>query len=351
MHDRANGAGWRRRHVLAATLGLAAPAIVGRAQAASGGQVVVGTWGGDYAHLLHDNVDVPLIQPQGIEVVQDIGDEAPRVAKMYAQRRLVNGALDISCNQAPVAYKVADSGLLEPLDETKVPNLAHMRSNLRTRFYAPHIFSELVFIYNPARVSDPPTTFRDLLDAKYNGRIGFPSPSYLYVMMAASLAETGGVTDFEKVKPVMEQLYHNGLKLFAETDPLAAAISSGEIDIGLIWQARVSMWQNAGVPVKAIFPTEGCVLYVSGMSVPKNAPNKANAFKYLNAMLDPSAQQAFAARMGYLATVDNAPLSGKTAEQLKLPDPPPKTVTPDYEYTNRIQNDYNEWWAKLTAKS
>jgi len=36
------------------------------------------------------------------------------------------------------------------------------------------------------------------------------------------------------------------------------------------------------------------------MVVPKNAPNKAVAFKYMNAMLEPSAQQGFAAHMGYL---------------------------------------------------
>ncbi|RZK81478.1 MAG: ABC transporter substrate-binding protein, partial [Methylobacterium sp.] len=48
-------------------------------------QVVVGTWGGDYANLLRDNVE-PLLK--GMAVVTDIGDEDPRVAKLYAQRRL-----------------------------------------------------------------------------------------------------------------------------------------------------------------------------------------------------------------------------------------------------------------------
>ena len=41
-------------------------------------------------------------------------------------------------------------------------------------------------------------------------------------------------------------------------------MKSGEIDVGMMWLARVNMWQNAGIPVKASFPTEGCVLYVSG---------------------------------------------------------------------------------------
>ena len=62
------------------------------------------------------------------------------------------------------------------------------------------------------------------------------------------------------------------------------------------------------------------------MVVPKNAPDKDAAYKYMNALLEPSAQQGFAAHMGYLPTVDDAPLSGKVGEQLAFPDPRPKLV-------------------------
>ena len=64
-------------------------------------------------------------------------------------------------------------------------------------------------------------------------------------------------------------------------------------------------------PSPAAFPKEGCILYVSGMVVPKNAPNKEAAFKYMNAMLDPPAQLGFAANMGYLPTVDRRPADRK----------------------------------------
>jgi putative spermidine/putrescine transport system substrate-binding protein len=41
-----------------------------RAWAQSGGRVVVGTWGGDYARLLAKNVEDPLLKPKGYEVLQ-----------------------------------------------------------------------------------------------------------------------------------------------------------------------------------------------------------------------------------------------------------------------------------------
>jgi len=82
------------------------------------------------------------------------------------------------------------------------------------------------------------------------------------------------------------------------------------------------------------------------MVVPKNAPNREAAFKYMNAMLEPRAQQGFAANMGYLPTVDDAPLSGRVGEQLAFPDPKPKLVTADYPVFAQAMPDLNDWWLK-----
>ncbi len=310
-------------------------------------QVVITTWGGDYANLLKNNIDIPLLKPQGIEVVQDTNDEDPRIAKMYAQRRLPRGTWDVVCLQAVRAYEAKESGLLETLDVEKVPNFAHVLANLRTDFYAPHIYSPQVFIYNPDKVSDPPKTFTDLLDPKWKGKVGVGDINYFYVMMAAALAATGdeNKVDSEQAQQLAMKLNSNGLRLYPSTDSIGAGMKSGEIDVGIMWLARVNMWQNAGIPVKASFPKEGSVLYVSGMVVPKNAPNKAVAYKYLNAMLEPPAQEAFAAKMGYLPTVNDAPLSGKVGEQLALP-PDLKMIVPEYSITSKLQGPISDWWKK-----
>ena len=335
----------RRRHALAGAAALALPAI-GRSARAEQSRVVIATWAGDYGNLLHQNVEAPILQPKGIEIVQDQNDEPPRIAKMFAQRRLPHGSSDVDCVQAVSAYQLDDAGLVEKLDTTKVPNLAHVLPNLRADYYAPHIWSPQVLIYNPDRVKEPPTSFADLLDPKYKGRVGFPDVNAFYVMMAASLYASGTSTDFAKAKELMQKLNDNGAHLYPSTDSAGPPFKTGEIDVGVMWLARVNMWQNAGIPVKASFPKEGCILYVSGMVVPKNAPNKDGAFAYLNAMLEPSAQQNFAAKMGYLPTVDDAPLAGKVAEQLALPDPPPKLLVPDYAVTSKMQAEMQDWWKK-----
>ena len=335
-----------RRQILAGGAAtLAMPALLSRpANAAQ--RVVVGTWGGDYAHLLHDNIDDPLLQPQGIEVVQDIGDEAPRIAKVFAQKSLPRGTADVVCMQAASAYLLDQAGLLEHLDESTVPNLKYVLPNLRTSFFVPHIYSAQILIYSPERANPPPTNFGDLLDPRFKGKVGLPTQNFFLAMMAAGLFESGNQDDFDKSKAFMVKLRDNGLRLYPATDNIGPAFKSGELDAGVMWLARVYMWQNAGIEVKAAFPKEGSMLYISGMAVPKNAPDKPAAFAYLNALLEPSAQQNFAAKMGYLPTVSNAPLSGKVGEQLKLPDPAPKLVVPNYAFDSKIQPEMTEWWKK-----
>ncbi len=345
MPDPAHRTTLPRRAVLGASALLAAPALLAR-RADAAETCVVGTWGGDYARLLRENIDDPILKPMGVEVIQDVGDETPRVAKLTAQRKLPHGTMDIACVGAVNGYRVTDADLVETLDETKVPNLKYVLPALRMPAFVPHIYSAQVIVYNPANVPNPPQSFGDLLDPKWKGKIGMVSTVAQWVMAGASLLETGTTTDFDKAKAFMLKLNANGLRLYPETDALAPAFKSGEIDVGVIWLARSFMWQNAGFPVKGVFPKEGAILYVSGMVVPKNAPNKDAAYKYVNALLEPAAQQGFAAHMGYLPTVENAPLSGKVGEQLAFPEPRPKLVTVDYAAMSKAMSDLNDWWLK-----
>ena len=177
--------------------------------------------------------------------------------------------------------------------------------------------------------------------------------SELRISRRAALAATGDASKMTDpaTRALMTKLNDNGLRLYPSTDSIGAGIKSGEIDVGIMWLARVIMWQNAGIPVAASFPTEGSVLYVSGMVVPKNAPNKTAAFAYLNAMLDPSSQTRFAEHMGYLPTVDNCPLTGKIGEQLALPKPAPKMFVPAYDVVSKTQAETADWWKKNVQHS
>jgi putative spermidine/putrescine transport system substrate-binding protein len=339
-----------RRHVLAAGATIAAaPALFGRAAHAAD-RCVVGTWGGDYARLLRENIDDPIAKPKGLEVVQAVGDEAPRLAQLVAQKQLPRGALDIACMGAPSGYLAAQKDLLETLDATKVPNLKNVIPLLKSgdfmpNQFVPHIYSVQGLAYNPETVKDPPKSWEDLLDPRFKGKIGALASSGNWITMGAALSQGGSPNAIDKGKEFLLKLNDQGLHLYAQTDDMAPGFKSGEIEVGIIWLARTVMWRNADFPVAGLVPKEGAIVYVSGMVMPKNAPDKEGAYAYMNALLEPAAQQGFAAHMGYLPTVGNAALTGKVAEQLALPADA-KLVQPDYEASAKFQPEVNDWWLK-----
>lgn len=338
-----------RRTLLAGAGLLAAPGLIRSAHAEE--TFILGTWGGDYQRLQMENIEKPIASKLGIASVVDVADELPRVAKIMASRRLPRGQMDVACVQAVQAYSMAEAGVLEELTPDKVPNIVHVKAGLGMTCFAPHIWSPQILSYNPERVKTPPASFAELADPKYKDKVGFPDANYFYVMMAASLYASGTSTDFAKAKELLTKINANGLRLYPSTDAGGPPFKTGEIDVGVMWLARIAMWQNAGIPVAAAFPKEGCILYVSGMVVPKNAPNKKAAFAYINAMLEPAAQIGFAEHMGYLPTVATATLTGKVAQQLALPDPEPKLVPPDFAVTSKALPDVTDWWKKTIQRA
>ncbi len=334
-----------RRTLLAGAGALTASAIAGPHPAQAAGQVVVGTWGGDYAQLLTDNIDKPLIAPMGIEVLQDVAPQDPRKTKITAERTSRRGTMDVACLSDIDLYTMSLLNVWEPITAENVPNLVHVPTAYRTPYSIPQIISGKVMLYNPNLVSTPPKAFADIWDPKYKGRVGLIDIQYLYVIALASLAHGGSMSDFTAGKKALMDLKKLEPKIYPSNETFAAAMKSDEVWLGPMWLARGVFWRNSGINILPVIPSEGAIAYVSGAAVPKNAQNKANGLAYLNAMLDPRAQVGFAKNMSYAPTIDNAQVApdlmqriGFTAEQQA------KLNYPDFDYMAKNSSQLLDFW-------
>src|SRR6201989_1947910 len=71
------------------------------------------------------------------------------------------------------------------------------------------------------------------------------------------------------------------------------------------------------------------------------------AYAYLDAMLDKSAQEAFAVDMGYNPTVTNAVVAPDLNKRIGFtPEEVKKLVDLDYDYMNKNDVALKEWWDK-----
>jgi putative spermidine/putrescine transport system substrate-binding protein len=350
MEKRKKGFEVSRRNVMQGAAALAGAAALGRpgsALAQSKGKIVVGTWGGDYARLLHKNIEVPLLMPKGWEVVQDQAGDPERRSKMLAERRLPRGTTDVQGLSAINMYQMFDIGVTQEIDYSKLKNANHLLPSMRYRFGVGHIYSGMVGVYNPKVSPTTPTSYKDVFDPKHGNKLGIIDIQYQYTIVAAALAAGGSVKNLEPGKKLLLEVRKAGARIYPTNEAFAQGLKVDEFGVGIMWKARTVQWQNAGINVKSVAPSEGTLSYVSGFVIPKNAPNKEGAYAYLDAMLDKSAQEAFAVDMGYNPTVTNAVVPPDLNERIGFtPEQVKKLVDLDYGYMTEHDVELKDWWDK-----
>ncbi len=329
-----------------AALGTAAAAAFAPTARAAG-QVVVGTWGGDYAALLASNIDKPVLAPLGIEVLQDVGNQDTRRAKITAERASRRGTMDVACLSDIDLYTMSQLNVWEPITEENVPNLKHVPKAYRTPYSIPHIISGKVMLYNPAKMAAP-KGFIDMWDPKNTGKLGLIDIQYLYVIMLANLAHGGPMNDFTRGKKALMELKKMAPpRIYPSNETFAVGMKSEEVLYGPMWLARGVFWRKSGIAMEFAVPSEGAIAYVSGAAVTKNGPNKANGLAYLNAMLEPSSQVGFAKSMSYAPTVDNAPVPADLMKDIAFTEAQQAALKyPDFEYLARETSGLLDWWNK-----
>ena len=337
-----------RREVLLGATALAAMAgLPHTASAQAKGRIVVGTWGGDYARLLNKNIEVPILIKDGWEVVQDQAGDPERRSKMLAEARLPRGTSNVQGLSALNMAQMHDAGTVLAIDYGKLKNAPNLLPSMKYPYGVGHIYSGKVGVFNPKMFASPPASYKDVFDPKHGNKLGIIDIQYQYTMVCAALAAGGKVNDLEPGKKLLLECKKAGMRIYPTNEAFAQGLKAEEFGIGVMWKARVVQWQNAGIPVTAIAPTEGTLAYISGFVIPKNAPDKDGGYAYLDAMLEKSAQEAFAVDMGYNPTVTDAVVApdlnkriGFTPEEIK------KLVDLDYDYMNKNDVDFKEWWDK-----
>lgn len=331
----------KRRDLFALSATLAAPAI---AQAQTG-QVIVGTWGGDYAALLTRHIETPLLRPRGIEAVQDVGTPAARKTRLIAERTSRRASMDVVCLSDADCHEMGRQGLVEELTPEKVPNIAHVLPALRHPFGLPHIYSVRTVLYLPTKLDPPPRGYADLFDPRLRNRIGFSDLLFMHMIESAAIVAGGGESNYAPGRAKVLEWRALGARVYPSNETLAVALRSEEVWTTIMWLARGYMWRKAGIPVRHVIPAEGCTPYVSAACVPKNARNKDGAFAYLNAMLDPSAALGFAENMGFLPTTTNATLPAALQAEIGItPAQQAAMRRPDFDYMGRVNTEYLDFW-------
>jgi iron(III) transport system substrate-binding protein len=240
----------------------------------------------------------------GIKVNRIEAGEDQLLERMRAEGR--NSPADVVITvDAGRLWRAQENGLLQPLKSTVLEEA--IPANLRDP--EGHWFAlskrARVLVYAKDRVK--PTdlkSYEDLADPKWKGRVLVRSSTAVYnqSLTGAVLAADGEAKTAEWIRGLVANFARPPRG--GDTDQITAA-AAGEGDVAIVnhyYYARLatsSKPEDKAVAAKValFFPNQdgrGTHVNISGAGIAANAPNKANAVKFLEYLVTPEAQSIFA---------------------------------------------------------
>ena len=183
-----------------------------------------------------------------------------------------------------------------------------------------------IFFYDTNDVSEPPQTYLELADPRYEGQVCSRSSTNVYsqTLLAAIIENHGEDAAREWAQGVVNNFARSPQG--GDTDQLRAIVS-GECDISVsntYYFARAirsdvdGLSEEERAMIGWVFPRmdedKGSHVNLSGGGVAANAPNRENAVRFLEYLASDSAQEYFSAGNDEYPAVEGVPISTSVQE-------------------------------------
>jgi putative spermidine/putrescine transport system substrate-binding protein len=188
-------------------------------------------------------------------------------------------------------------GIFERLPMERIPNAARLFPKYRPKepYGVPVGASVIGIAYNAKKVKAP-TSWADLWNPEYKGRVGLNTPaSTLGTVALLSFAKVRG-GDEGNIEPgfqAVKSLLPSVALIAASPAGLQTLLERGEVDIAPMWHSNALLLKHKGSPIEFTFPKEGGIAGLAWFATTKGAAIDLAA-EYINQGLDPESQRILA---------------------------------------------------------
>ena len=193
----------------------------------------------------------------------------------------------------PVMIPAVSEGLLEKLTPAKIPNLAALKPGTihMDGMWCNYLQPWLAIAYNPKVLPVAPTSWADVYDPKYKGRIILPSlqntEGLANLFMAAHLATGKPMAEAQKdIDAAFKKLVTIKPNLLTAYTQMPQAYNLLEQGEGFMISSAISQValdrKSSGAPVDIAVPKEGIFSMPSGVALVKGAPQPELGAGYID---------------------------------------------------------------------
>ena len=204
------------------------------------------------------------------------------------------------------------------LDQSKLPNFQkNADPSIKNPTYDPGNKYTIAWqsgltglAYNPKLTKRPITSFNDLYDPAFKGKItmfqdttDFPTLTMIGMGIdPAKSTEEDWKRAAEKMKELRPQI-----REFIDNAGEADVLSSGNAWISMAYSGDIYILNNSGSPdIKFVVPQEGAALWTDNMMIPKGAKHPLDAITYMDYVYRPEVAAKLAEYIAYITPVPGA---------------------------------------------
>ncbi|MGW1540454.1 2-aminoethylphosphonate ABC transporter substrate-binding protein [Streptomyces sp. NPDC002309] len=299
----------------------------------------------------YDQVFKDFEKETGIKVEYVEGGSGEMVQRAVREKR--NPQADVLVTLPPFIQQADDKGLLQkyaPKGSDQVSGADKSADGTWTSV----VNNYFGFIYNTKELKQAPTTWEELLDARYKNKLQYSTPG---VAGDGTAVLIKAMHDFGGEQPAMDylgKLQANNVGPSASTGKLAPKVDKGELHVAN-GDVQMNFAQSKTMPHLGIWfpareggkPTTFALPYAGGLVT--DAPHGENGKKLLDFMLSRQAQAqvseiggGFAARQDVKATDANAIALTKLMDGVEI-------FEPDWDDIGENLTKYVDSWKSATG--
>jgi putative spermidine/putrescine transport system substrate-binding protein len=194
---------------------------------------------------------------------------------------------------------------------------------------------------------NPPTSWKDLEDKKYAGKLIIPSIASYGQWALVMQAKVNGGSE-TAINPGFDAMRRIGPGVLAwESGPakISQMMQTGEAAVAVWGNHRTAYLVDQGVPVKFVFPKEGAVSAINAVCPVQGGPQPKLAQAFIQHLVSPEVQTILATANGWGPVNKQVKLSPEAAAKVIYgPEQVSKLVPMDYKIINPNMPEWTKRW-------
>ncbi|OKH19476.1 ABC transporter substrate-binding protein [Hydrococcus rivularis NIES-593] len=282
---------------------------------------------------------------------------------LYSKLKAGNPGYDVVFpSDYMVAILIAD-GLLEKLNKDKLPNLANIEKKFLdppfdpgNQYSIPYHWGTMGIGYNIKATGGEIDSWGAMFDPKYKGRVAWLDD--MRPTLAAALIYLGydpNTTQPEEIVKAKDLLVkHKDMVVAFGPGTCRDLLNQGEADLASDWNGDTAKVAAENPNLRYVAPKEGTILWADALVIPKGAPHRELAEKFLNFMLEPETA-AKNADYAKFATANKIALTKGLVDKNNLKNPaiyPPLDSLKNLQYIKDVGEAtkfYDQAWTEFKA--